>query len=926
MSVARPKFSSFQYISLGGGNYFVSFGRLTILGDDEIVVPKKFLANATKVVISSITATRSGTDNTTIGLNADRTGGTSLALTELFRTKGFISLVSSDDRKLRLSYQSVSRLSYFYRADSDDLDAWVTNLRSLTDKSITLEFDEGKLALEVIPDLTVKWNEKVGITLPEAESGTSPYTYAFTGNLPAGVTRSGFKITGNPTTIGTFNLSWKVTDSDSPAVSITRTFTLKVENDVKVVNRKIWRRGTTDPSIPTSVKTAGHLPAGWSNSSQGPTVTLNEYSLTRTETTTNGVLAVSAWGNLTKESNASPLVTLPSIDNVVTKYGIAMRLELPEGTSGTPPYSYELLTELPDIGEGVSYVPAVLPQGLTLSGRVISGTPLVVGAFGFVWRVTDSGSIVRTAQQDFIIDIESNTVTITRKVWRLAESTPQVPSGGQNQRGHIPGGWSIVEPAPTTRLNVYSVSRQETDRDGVFTTTPWRNLTLEHRRLLSMRSLRNRNFKWGDRVGFNLSEAEGGTPPYTYTLTGDLPEGLSRTGRRISGIITETGTFNLSWKVEDSDTPPTSITRNMRIRVNNNIVIQTRKVYILSPTDPPIPVSGQNVRNHTPRGFVNEEPSPTIEDNVYSISRVETTRNGVFTTTPWGNLTKEANRNLGDVFLNVNDQTPVRLARLETRDHPTGWQIAVRFEDQDNNAVNPPSTTRLLLKYGSLVLITSIPREEFRPVDQTTWNAMKVLAGDGEVRQLGVALVNIASNDIDETDLPNKTLARIDVGDDLPFYYEKGQAIDIESTDIPTLPPLVEPDPIDLPDTLTFPPFGFYAVPGDEKVDLLWTLDPNAVFYRIQYKLKSGSAWITLDVFAEGNITIVDLTNDLEYEFQIQGVNILGTSDWSDSVIVTPPPDTDEFVINPPVIPDDPCDSTGSGITSYQIEIVDNSG
>ena len=78
-------------------------------------------------------------------------------------------------------------------------------------------------------------------------------------------------------------------------------------------------------------------------------------------------------------------------------------------------------------------------------------------------------------------------------------------------------------------------------------------------------------------------------------------------------------------------------------------------------------------------------------------------------------------------------------------------------------------------------------------------------------------------------------------------------------------------------------------VPGHEKLDVSW--DPpeftggvTITKYNVQYRLTSATSWSSAGSVSFGTAkTIMDLTNDSEYEVQVQACNSGGCGDWSES-------------------------------------------
>ena len=82
-------------------------------------------------------------------------------------------------------------------------------------------------------------------------------------------------------------------------------------------------------------------------------------------------------------------------------------------------------------------------------------------------------------------------------------------------------------------------------------------------------------------------------------------------------------------------------------------------------------------------------------------------------------------------------------------------------------------------------------------------------------------------------------------------------------------------------------------VEGDEQLTVSWVAPANngsaITDYDVQYKRTSATSWTSHSFTGTGtSTTIGSLTNDVEYEVQVQATNAGGDSDWSDSATGTP--------------------------------------
>jgi len=258
---------------------------------------------------------------------------------------------------------------------------------------------------------------------------------------------------------------------------------------------------------------------------------------------------------------------------------------LPDGIEGTP-YLQTLMT---DAGGGESWQIASgrLPNGLTLGANTgtISGTPVETGSFAFSVVSTQGGFTIREGERSFgLVIIPRLAVGGTLDAARQGEpymeqldvtgGTPPyayelvgLPGGivFDNSDGSLSGTPTQPDPGRTVRATV-------TD-SGAPPQVASRNIFFE----IKPPSVRITTTSLPDGLqGFFYSNevmAEGGFTPYSFRITaGVLPGGLSLPNNRrtgvISGIPTETGTFNFTIEVMDDDLPATLDTADLTIVID----------------------------------------------------------------------------------------------------------------------------------------------------------------------------------------------------------------------------------------------------------------------------------------------------------------------------------------------------------------------
>ena len=264
--------------------------------------------------------------------------------------------------------------------------------------------------------LTIAAAAQITITLPQLPSGTlgiaysqmfnasggaAPYTWSISsGALPAGLSLSTAGVlSGTPTATGSFTFTVAVSDSSSPALTATASYTVViaagpvaitppslVPGQVGVTySQTLVAAGGTAPYSWTVA--SGSLPAGLTLSTAGvlsgtPT-TAGTFTFTATVTDSSSPAQTATTGSLSVTIVPATLaITAPSLPSgqVNVAYNQALA-----ATGGTAPYTWTVQS-------------GTLPAGLTLStAGVLSGTPTSAGTYTFALTVTDSSSPALTA-------------------------------------------------------------------------------------------------------------------------------------------------------------------------------------------------------------------------------------------------------------------------------------------------------------------------------------------------------------------------------------------------------------------------------------------------------------------------------------------------------------------------------------------------
>ncbi|HLJ47001.1 MAG TPA: putative Ig domain-containing protein [Bryobacteraceae bacterium] len=419
-----------------------------------------------------------------------------------------------------------------------------------------------------------------------ATGGTQPLTWTIAaGSLPPGLSLSaGGVISGTPTTTGTFPFTASVTDASRQTAR--GQFQIVVNAPTLSVNSATLPSGIVGTPYPLTgltatggtppfswVVTSGLLPPGLSLSTSGtvsgtPT-TAGNFTFGVTVTDSRQVMATGQFQiaiapGLTVLAQVLPggTVGVPYIGNSLS------------ATGGVQPFTWSLTS-------------GSLPPGLSLNfNGVISGTPSSSGTFSFTATVTDANR--QTASGSFQITV-SNGVTISPATlppgtanapYKPVQFTTDVQTSSLTwsiSGGSLPPGLSltmsgILQGTPT-QAGVFTFTISTSDFAG---NSGAATRTIRINPPLTIPPFTLPDTGVNGQVQVTLA-ANGGTPPFTWTLSGgSLPPGVSLSSNGvITGSPTTTGTFNFTVTVTDaagatasaqssikvtSTTPPLAIT------------------------------------------------------------------------------------------------------------------------------------------------------------------------------------------------------------------------------------------------------------------------------------------------------------------------------------------------------------------------------
>ena len=421
------------------------------------------------------------------------------------------------------------------------------------------------------------------VTLPAATSGNGNLTYSLSPSVPGlTFTASNRRLSGSPTRVGTYSMTYTATDADND--TDTQSFTITVYTAPGFSGSQAKLSFTEDSPIsartlPRATDGKGSLTYSLSPSVPGLTFTpatrrlsgtptrAGTYSMTYTVRDVDGNFDTLTFTITVNAPDAAPSFAdarfydevILTVNRDIDTASRLSGLTLPAASGGDGTLTYSLSPSVP----GLAFAP---------STRRLSGTPTRTGSYNMTYTATDEDDDTASLTFKIIVEVDTKpTFSSTQPDLTYTVGTPitaftlPAPTGGN---GHLVYTLLPMVPGLTFNPDTLRLSGTPTKAGTYSMELDALDWDLDYNRLYFTITVNEADTSpsfSGSQVNLSYTEdtaistvtlpaASGGNGALTYSLSPSVP-GLTFTAsnRRLSGTPTSPGTYNMTYTVRDND-------------------------------------------------------------------------------------------------------------------------------------------------------------------------------------------------------------------------------------------------------------------------------------------------------------------------------------------------------------------------------------
>ncbi len=393
-----------------------------------------------------------------------------------------------------------------------------------------------------------------------AQGGIGPFQWRTIGSLPPGLSlniNTGL-LSGRATSTGPVTFSIQVTDASG--ATFARSYTLLVAGSLTILTANLPPGFPGVPYYQTLSAGGGQAPFTWSilSGTIPPGLQFSSAGVLSGTPTRGGAFTftVGVTDNLGNSSNQTLTLAIGGITINLDRlpdagFGVPYS-QLFTASGGNPPYTFTVI--------GGS-----LPPGLSLDlGGTLSGTPTLVGSFGFTIQATDLSGIqmAKAYNLNVALPLQLLTTSLPGAAVGTPYSTTLVANGGTPpynwsvELGALPQGFNLDAKTGVISGNTSAIGPSSF---GILLTDSGSQAVHKNFTIVAGAGVFVTSGDLAVTTGANFSytlTAAGGAPPYRWSIVnGTLPQGLALDGTTgiLSGVANTPGASPVTFLATDAN-------------------------------------------------------------------------------------------------------------------------------------------------------------------------------------------------------------------------------------------------------------------------------------------------------------------------------------------------------------------------------------